>query len=1681
MSGERLQAPGCHNETRPRVSISGAGGAELQQPVDRLREADATVRGELAAVRCVRIIPHGLVTMSNKDMVSTETENKVQRKVFLPNKLLECLPRSSTLPNERLRWNTNEEIASYLITFDRHDEWLSCSLKTRPKNGSIILYNRKKVKYRKDGYCWKKRKDGKTTREDHMKLKVQGMECLYGCYVHSSIVPTFHRRCYWLLQNPDIVLVHYLNVPSLEDSGKCSPLLCAVADRHDSVRWSRDDLLNQLKPMFHSMKCSLGSGDFSIEELVQHILDRQRTKPQPRTHTCLCNTAQVSPGVNIPHRCNSTKHRIISPKLPPSSCRPSPSPLCCEGGEAAGGGGGGEAKLPHLQAQSSPASSPCPASTSASSPPQPHRATITMSNHSNSFYGDRSSNLTTVALPQNAVIVMATAIAGGRGGHGGDGVRGDEAGQRRSLSLTRSGQLLLSPTLPPSEGTPTCPSPPSSCLPAPSSLPPPTVQAPGVATLSLTLLPSPVIGSMLLTPSSSSTSLRSPPPPAAATPPSPPSSPSPPPLPPSLPPAFDPDSFLNSPKQGQTYGGPPHPSSTPSPVLCASSSPLSPPSLALSLSPTSTPPSSVSPPSSLSSLSFSSSDADKRDSALPLPSFSSSSSSPPSSSLPPSLSLSPTSSVAPPLLPLCLELDALGQSEGGRGEEEVGGDEEGVKDSRDDDDDDESRAPPTKLALLQPSHASSGSLLQQQTGSSAASLLLVCQDSAAPRTQPANQAQRQANGQHSLVLRQPYSHQSAAEAPPPAQISHQPLVLQQSSLFAKTKAVSSPAAVAMVPAHLATSQIQVKEESRRGYNSEDACMDTPLEEEAGPCEQAGEELDISFDSQFPDLISDLITEEANPVTAHPPTAVTPNPAVFAAGVRYMVPPQPSPSSSFLPFPHPLPSPSSTRLASITDFSPEWSYPEGGVKVLITGPWSELLGRYSCVFDQSTVPASLIQPGVLRCYCPAHEAGLVCLQVLESGGSVSSSVLFEYRARNASSLPSSQLDWLSLDDNQFRMSILERLEQMERRMAEMAARDNNQQQQQQQQQQQHSNQLATPPPPTLPEEQEQSSQWFERRIVGVCERMMRVGRWGRWGGGGGGGGGGEGEGERLHHSVRHRGMTLLHLAAAQGYTHLIHTLIRWRSVNSDSLDLEQEVDPLNVDHFSCSPLMWACALGHQRAAELLYSWNSLALGIPDSLGRLPLAVARSRGHTRLATALEELHTQRTLSHNTPRDTHMSEADTPATPQPLSPLSTSPDTGLSSSSSLPSPSDPSSTSPSSAYSSGPAPMDTSPSSPSSSFSPSSSLPVSPPSAPSPLLSSLPPVSMWGEEPNAGFHETMSEPIDATGLNPGGSRDSSLYLMDYESASPGHTHIYTHAHAHTAGGRRVHTAARLEEHLLSYSENAENEGEEEEYLEEEVLQVDMATLAEQIIEATPERIKLEDFPRGAESPLRERRDNPAIQDTWLATYLDTVDTHTHSPPRRVCPPSPLSALALQRLRPPSSAAWAEFLNASANGKMERDFALLTLTDGEQRELYEAARIIQNAFRRYKGRRLKEQQDMAAAVIQRCYRKYKQYALYKKMTQAAILIQSKFRSYYEQKRFQQSRRAAVLIQQYYRSYKEYERLKQAPRGAAGHNPKIKGSFLTKKQDQAARKIMRFLRRCRHRIKELKQTRELERRGLTT
>ncbi|XP_025031455.1 calmodulin-binding transcription activator 2 [Python bivittatus] len=1200
----------------------------------------------------------------------------------------------------------SQEIASYLITFEKHEEWLSGSPKTRPQNGSLILYNRKKVKYRKDGYCWKKRKDGKTTREDHMKLKVKGVECLYGCYVHSSIVPTFHRRCYWLLQNPDIVLVHYLNVPAIEDCGKiCSPILCSInSDRKEWLKWSKEELVGQLKPMFHGIKwtCSNGSSatDFSVEQLVQQILESHQSKPPPRTHACLCSSSLGSPG-HIPHKCNSIKHRIISPKV---EVRPCPYPALTEVQNISGS--------PEARAEAEPAKGPALDSKG----PKPAKA---------------GSPTTADAVPDS----------------------------------TQPSPALARPTLVPGEGGVAPPAP-----------------------LGLAVLPGLVLSQSLE--SAMETNEGGPD-------------------------AFDPDCFLNSPKQGQTYGG----------------------GLGLRAEP------------------------------------------------------EPTENAPAPAYSLYVS---------------------------------------TNRFFIQDDGAGQG------------------------------------------------------------------------------------------PAPLSVSSVATAAAAAEAKSSAEAPMET-----AG---EGGGPFGLSFDSHFPDLISELMTEGAEAGGAHSPEGTSP-------GSESPEPVLPEPLAEPCYAAEGVLGGSAQPPVSITDFSPEWSYPEGGVKVLITGPWMDESESYSCLFDQISVPASLIQSGVLRCYCPAHEAGLVPLQVAQDSCLVSPSVLFEYRARNFLALPSTQLDWLSLDDNQFRMSILERLEQMEKRVAEMAASASN-------------------TPEARPQGEkppgQAASDSFEDRIVALCEKMMLSRSWPR--------------SETLVHHVSFRGMTLLHLAAAQGYTHLIETLIKWRNLNAQNLDLEQEVDPLNVDHFSCTPLMWACALGHLEAAQLLYRWNSQALAIPDSLGRLPLTVARSRGHVKLATCLEELqHQEEALPE--PLEPM---ADVPGGPGKArgglhhptevlhvpSPLSASPDTGLSTASGVSSPSERSegSLSLTSAYSSGSA------------------------------LRESPAYSPEGE----GAMDVCQGPAP-------GSMEG-WYLQ--EAARPPSLPAASFFMSYSEGGIAGPPGgpdAELEPELLAYGENAENE---EQLPATDVLQVDVIALAKQIIEATPERIKQEAF-GPAEAPLRERSGNVGLNETmsWLASYLENVDQLPTPPQRRALaasPPgrsclsplhAPLGDLSFERLPPPPTAAsWAEFFNASGNSKMENEFASLTLSDHEQRELYEAAKIIQTAFRKYKGRRLKEQQELAAAVIQRCYRKYKQltwialkYALYKKMTQAAILIQSKFRSYYEQKKFQQSRRAAVLIQQYYRSYKEYEKLKQGHRATAAMQQKIKGTFLTKKQDQAARKIMRFLRRCRHRMKELKQRQEME------
>lgn len=262
--------------------------------------------------------------------------------------------------------------------------------------------------------------------------------------------------------------------------------------------------------------------------------------------------------------------------------------------------------------------------------------------------------------------------------------------------------------------------------------------------------------------------------------------------------------------------------------------------------------------------------------------------------------------------------------------------------------------------------------------------------------------------------------------------------------------------------------------------------------------------------------------------------------------------------------------SSSEVMTITDYSPEWAYPEGGVKVLVTGPW-ETNSPYTVLFDNFPVPTTLVQGGVLRCYCPAHEVGVATVQVSSQGFVISNSVNFEYK-----SPPKVETKCESnASDVMYKFSLLNRLETIDEKL-----------------------QIKTEPADSAGCEDaslfKQAN--FEERLVSYCQKLttrtwrsMTPTAW----------------------SVSHKGMTLLHLASALGYSRLVCTMLSWRADNS-SMILEREVDALSQDEDGFTPLMWACVKGHQETATILYRYNHNALNVKNSLQDGPVEAATKNG-------------------------------------------------------------------------------------------------------------------------------------------------------------------------------------------------------------------------------------------------------------------------------------------------------------------------------------------------------------------------------------------------------------------------------------------------------------------------------------
>ncbi|KAK9807768.1 hypothetical protein WJX72_008671 [[Myrmecia] bisecta] len=123
-----------------------------------------------------------------------------------PKSLKEILSKSRTC------WLRNTEVCEVLQNYRAYGFQVSKESPVRPAGGTLYLFNRKTNRFfRRDQHVWRKKADGKTVRETHEKLKVGNKDMLNCYYAHAESLDNLQRRCYWLLEGDDnIVLVHYL-------------------------------------------------------------------------------------------------------------------------------------------------------------------------------------------------------------------------------------------------------------------------------------------------------------------------------------------------------------------------------------------------------------------------------------------------------------------------------------------------------------------------------------------------------------------------------------------------------------------------------------------------------------------------------------------------------------------------------------------------------------------------------------------------------------------------------------------------------------------------------------------------------------------------------------------------------------------------------------------------------------------------------------------------------------------------------------------------------------------------------------------------------------------------------------------------------------------------------------------------------------------------------------------------------------------------------------------------------------------------------------------------------------------------------------------------------------------------------------------------------------------------------
>ncbi|XP_061344118.1 calmodulin-binding transcription activator 3-like [Gastrolobium bilobum] len=141
------------------------------------------------------------------------------RQFLLPNQF----DINQIISEAQHRWLRPAEICEILSNYKKFR--IASEPACMPPSGSLFLFDRKVLRYfRKDGHNWRKKKDGKTVREAHERLKAGSVDVLHCYYAHGQENEYFQRRTYWMLEEElsHIVLVHYREVQGTKANFRCA-------------------------------------------------------------------------------------------------------------------------------------------------------------------------------------------------------------------------------------------------------------------------------------------------------------------------------------------------------------------------------------------------------------------------------------------------------------------------------------------------------------------------------------------------------------------------------------------------------------------------------------------------------------------------------------------------------------------------------------------------------------------------------------------------------------------------------------------------------------------------------------------------------------------------------------------------------------------------------------------------------------------------------------------------------------------------------------------------------------------------------------------------------------------------------------------------------------------------------------------------------------------------------------------------------------------------------------------------------------------------------------------------------------------------------------------------------------------------------------------------------------------